>query len=112
MLYAFCRRKQDIYSISQVCSVWLDKVADLRASFCRDCIVYHSRLLLSQAPNKLRLPFIMAHETREPIPSPAQGVGPTYRREDEKPTATVSKELPYENVHVLPQTPQLIALLT
>jgi len=56
--------------------------------------------------------FVMAHERKDPIPSPAQGVGPTYRRDDEKPTATVSKEVSYENVHVLPQTPQLIALLT
>jgi uracil phosphoribosyltransferase len=45
-------------------------------------------------------------------PSPAQGVGPIYRSEGEKPTATVSKDISYENVHVLPQTPQLIALLT
>jgi len=46
------------------------------------------------------------------VPSPAQGVGPFYRPDGEKPTATVSKEVSYENVHVLPQTPQLIALLT
>lgn len=46
------------------------------------------------------------------MPSPAQGVGPFYRPDGEKPTATVSKEVSYENVHVLPQTPQLIALLT
>lgn len=45
-------------------------------------------------------------------PSPAQGVGPLYRPDGEKPTATVSKEVSYDNVHVLPQTPQLIALLT
>ena len=54
----------------------------------------------------------MTHEQNIPAPSPAQGVGPTYRRDDEKPTATVSKEVSYENVHILPQTPQLIALLT
>lgn len=59
-----------------------------------------------------RTTFTMDHERKGPIPSPAQGVGPTYRRDDEKPTATVSKEVSYENVHVLPQTPQLIALLT
>lgn len=59
-----------------------------------------------------KLIFNMAHEQKAPTPSPAQGVGPTYRREDEKPTATVSKEVSYENVHILPQTPQLIALLT
>ena len=48
----------------------------------------------------------------EPIPCPVQGVGPVYKPDEEKPTATVSKDLPYDNVHVLPQTPQLIALLT
>lgn len=45
-------------------------------------------------------------------PSPALGVGPSYRPPQEKPTATVSREVEYDNVHVLPQTPQLIALLT
>lgn len=54
----------------------------------------------------------MAGNRSEPVPSPAQGVGPIYRPDGEKPTATVSKDLSYENVHVLPQTPQLIALLT
>lgn len=54
----------------------------------------------------------MAAEPGESLPCPAQGVGPFYRPDGEKPTATVSKALPYENVHVLPQTPQLIALLT
>ncbi|GCB24765.1 uracil phosphoribosyltransferase [Aspergillus awamori] len=48
----------------------------------------------------------------EATPSPAQGVGPIYRPDGEKPTATVSKDIFYENVHVLPQSPQLIALLT
>ena len=57
-----------------------------------------------------RFKRIMA--TKDPIPSPAQGVGPVYRPDGEKPTATVSKEVSYENVHVLSQTPQLIALLT
>lgn len=44
--------------------------------------------------------------------APSQCLGPKYRAEGEKPTATVSKQLRHENVHVLPQTPQLIALLT
>ncbi|MCJ1368360.1 Uracil phosphoribosyltransferase, synthesizes UMP from uracil [Acarospora aff. strigata] len=44
--------------------------------------------------------------------SPTQGVGPDYRPEEQKPTATVSTEISYDNVHILPQTPQLIALLT
>lgn len=44
--------------------------------------------------------------------SPKQCVGPDYRPEKQKPTATVSTEVSFENVHTLPQTPQLIALLT
>jgi len=44
--------------------------------------------------------------------SPAQCVGPNYRPEGQKPTATVSTQISYDNVHILPQTPQLIALLT
>ena len=49
---------------------------------------------------------------RSATQSPALGLGPDYRPEDEKPTATVSRKVPHENVHVLNQTPQLIALLT
>ena len=44
--------------------------------------------------------------------APAHCVGPDYRPNAQKPTATVSTKVSYENVHVLPQTPQLIALLT
>ncbi|KAK2774514.1 Uracil phosphoribosyltransferase, synthesizes UMP from uracil [Onygenales sp. PD_12] len=51
-------------------------------------------------------------EKPEAIPAPAQGVGPLYKPDGEKPTATVSQVVNYDNVHVLPQTPQLIALLT
>ena len=54
----------------------------------------------------------MASITKKGVQSPALGVGPAYRPAEEKPTATVSKDVPYENVHILPQTPQLIALLT
>lgn len=44
---------------------------------------------------------------------PSQCVGPEYRPEAQKPTATVSKPLDQvPNIHILPQTPQLIALLT
>ncbi|SZF00441.1 unnamed protein product [Blumeria hordei] len=39
-------------------------------------------------------------------------VGPDYRHPLQKPTATVSIPMHFENVHTLPQTPQLIALLT
>lgn len=44
--------------------------------------------------------------------APANCVGPDYRPETEKPTATTSTQLSYDNVHILPQSPQLIALLT
>jgi len=44
--------------------------------------------------------------------APSERVGPLYRSSSQKPTATVSTELSHENVHILPQTPQLIALLT
>ncbi|KAL1958321.1 hypothetical protein VTO42DRAFT_4638 [Malbranchea cinnamomea] len=54
----------------------------------------------------------MAATTKPDIRSPSQGVGPVYKPDEEKPTATVSQVVPYDNVHVLPQTPQLIALLT
>ena len=43
---------------------------------------------------------------------PAHCLGPDYRPEEQKPTATVSAEIKYKNVHILPQTAQLIALLT
>lgn len=45
-------------------------------------------------------------------PGPVKGVGPVSIPDDKKPAATVSKVVKYENVSVLPQTPQLIALLT
>ncbi|KAJ2900195.1 putative uracil phosphoribosyltransferase FUR1 [Zalerion maritima] len=41
---------------------------------------------------------------------PIEKVGPDHRAE--LPVAVVSKTVPFENVHVLTQTPQLIALLT
>ena len=44
--------------------------------------------------------------------APVKCVGPGYRDEEQKPSATVSTAVPFENVHVLSQTPQLIALLT
>ncbi|KAI9887765.1 MAG: Uracil phosphoribosyltransferase, synthesizes UMP from uracil [Watsoniomyces obsoletus] len=45
-------------------------------------------------------------------PLPMRDVGPDYKSKEEKPTATVSTDISYENVHILPQTPQLIALMT
>ncbi|KAF7562567.1 hypothetical protein G7046_g1551 [Stylonectria norvegica] len=52
----------------------------------------------------------MADETAPQAPT--QSVGPEYRAQNQKPSATVSVEVPFDNVHVLPQTPQLIALLS
>ena len=44
--------------------------------------------------------------------APANSVGPDYRPGTEKPIATTSTKISYDNVHILPQSPQLIALLT
>ncbi|KAK4690712.1 hypothetical protein P7C71_g6140, partial [Lecanoromycetidae sp. Uapishka_2] len=44
--------------------------------------------------------------------APSHSVGPDYRPQAQKPTATVSTQISYDNVHILPQTSQLIALLT
>ena len=44
--------------------------------------------------------------------APAHHVGPDYRPDAQKPTATVSTQISYDNVHILPQTSQLLALLT
>ncbi len=44
--------------------------------------------------------------------SPTQSVGPDYISAKVKPTATVSTAVKFKNVHVLQQSPQLIALLT
>jgi len=44
--------------------------------------------------------------------APSDHLGPSYKPAEEKPTATVSTKLSHDNVTILPQTPQLIALLT
>ncbi|KAI0129265.1 uracil phosphoribosyltransferase [Hypoxylon sp. NC0597] len=55
----------------------------------------------------------MATESEDrPQAGPVQCVGPDYRSPSQKPIATVSKEVEHDNVITLPQTPQLIALLT
>lgn len=41
-----------------------------------------------------------------------EAVGPDYVSKNRKPEATVSTAVSFPNVHVLAQTPQLIALLT
>ncbi|SPQ21697.1 c84af36d-bed3-40da-ac1e-4607cebcf27e [Thermothielavioides terrestris] len=45
-------------------------------------------------------------------PAPTQCVGPDYRSESQKPTAAVSAGVEFDTVTILPQTPQLIALLS
>ncbi|KAK3325635.1 uracil phosphoribosyltransferase [Apodospora peruviana] len=54
----------------------------------------------------------MSAHPEKPKPAPVQCVGPEYRSESQKPTATVSTDVEFETVTVLPQTPQLIALLS
>jgi uracil phosphoribosyltransferase len=44
--------------------------------------------------------------------APTQCVGPDYRSASQKPTATVSTEVQFDTLTILPQTPQLIALLS
>ena len=44
--------------------------------------------------------------------APSKCVGPEYKDSKDLPTATVSTEIDHANVHILPQTPQLISLLT
>ncbi len=39
-------------------------------------------------------------------------IGPDHGSKEDKPTATVSTDIAYDNVLILPQTPQLIALMT
>ncbi|KAI1662982.1 uracil phosphoribosyltransferase [Daldinia decipiens] len=55
----------------------------------------------------------MATESgNRPQVGPVQYVGPDYRSPSQKPIATVSTAVEHDNVITLPQTPQLIALLT
>lgn len=44
--------------------------------------------------------------------APKECVGPSHLSQEQKPSATVSAKVPFDNVHVLSQTPQLIALLS
>src|SRR5690242_15544964 len=54
----------------------------------------------------------MATQPNNGTCAPTRPVGPDYRSESQKPAATVSTPVDIETVTVLPQTPQLIALLT
>ncbi|WPH02061.1 Uracil phosphoribosyltransferase [Acrodontium crateriforme] len=44
--------------------------------------------------------------------APSKHLGPDYKSQEERPSATVSTRVDHKNVTTLPQTPQLIALLT
>ncbi|KAK3638964.1 Uracil phosphoribosyltransferase, synthesizes UMP from uracil [Elasticomyces elasticus] len=44
--------------------------------------------------------------------APSENLGPDYKPTEQKPEATVSTKVSHDNVTILPQTPQLIALLT
>ncbi|KAG6017360.1 Uracil phosphoribosyltransferase, synthesizes UMP from uracil [Claviceps lovelessii] len=44
--------------------------------------------------------------------APTQCIGPSHRSAEHKPSATVSTKISFDNVYVLPQSPQLIALLS
>ena len=58
----------------------------------------------------------MASNSQKDLPTlgraPSKCVGPEYKDSKDLPTATVSTEIPHDNVHILPQTSQLISLLT
>ncbi|KAG6018165.1 Uracil phosphoribosyltransferase, synthesizes UMP from uracil [Claviceps pusilla] len=44
--------------------------------------------------------------------APTQCIGPSHRSVEHKPSATVSTKISFDNIYVLPQSPQLIALLS
>ena len=60
----------------------------------------------------------MPEATHPPRPTgvlqraPSSHLGPAYRPQEARPSATVSSKVAHDNVTILPQTPQLIALLT
>ena len=87
----------------------------LRSCTEPDCTTYvliPTAYLIVPCIESETIPLIEMASKKEEPKSSKQVVGPDYRPEKQKPTATVSTEVPFENVHTLPQTPQLIALLT
>lgn len=72
------------------------------------CNNQHTQEAPSQQPSTTT--NMASNTTKELGRAPSKCVGPEYK--SDKPTATVSTEIPHENVHILPQTPQLISLLT
>ena len=54
----------------------------------------------------------MSEQSEKSKVAPTRPVGPDYRAESQKPAATVSTPVDVETVTILPQTPQLIALLS
>lgn len=81
------------------------------------CRLKNTVLNLSARPSRrfihitCQLPQLNMGSDAQPT-APSQCLGPEYRPSTQRPTATVSTPLKQENVHILPQTPQLIALLT
>jgi hypothetical protein len=74
---------------------------------------YHKQETPSKLPPSNRIPSSTTTNMAsngQTSRAPSKCVGPEYK--SDKPTATVSTEIPHENVHILPQTPQLISLLT
>lgn len=57
-----------------------------------------------------RLVTMSSSPSPGPLPSPC--VGPDFQARGERPSATLSVSVGFDNVKVLPQTPQLIALLS
>lgn len=92
------------------------RIINTGALKCIDSAIFLTPLTLTWYLSSLNGSFKMSTKTGDeaskPSPAPTQSVGPNYRPEKEKPRATVSKEPTQQNVTVLPQTPQLIALLT
>ena len=113
---AFQYRTRDIHGASlsgwwSTCAIFnavglkvTRQLFDSRQAGRRSCLNRGFCLCLHEACKKMS-------STSETV-APAECLGPAYRPQDQKPTATISTGIPLDNVHILAQTPQLIALLT
>lgn len=98
--------------------------ADLVLSISSFLITLKYPVLLRRAPHSARtrtslrsFTFLLPVKnfdmsTEHQSQGPTELVGPDYRPTSQKPEATVSTPLSHANVHILPQTPQLLSLLT
>ena len=90
----------------------------LAFSFRPDSLLARSRL--PTGGHHIPCPIATIHLNHKLLPdhdimtdnAPTKCVGPDFKDQDQKPSATVSTEVGIANVQVLPQTPQLIALLS